>query len=211
MSILIDKLKDFDYYVKKCPLYLQNSDGFIEHFRIWYDFLITQEKAGEEVLNLINIFDPEYEDKYISGDIPLATSMLENLGSIFNISHNFSVNYGEGDVQLELTDSEFLILLKAQILKNYSLGSYEQMKELYSKLGWTIVYVNNTPADVTVNYVTLVEVPAQVPLTPNLEECWKAGLLTIQSMGINYRYVVSSFDTIALWDVSRWDMEVWGL
>ena len=66
MSILIDKLKDFDYYVKKCPLYLQNSDGFIEHFRIWYDFLNTQEKAGEEVLNLINIFCISFNILYIS-------------------------------------------------------------------------------------------------------------------------------------------------
>ena len=38
--VLIDKLSTFKYYEEKLPLYLQNSYGFKEHFRIWFDLLI---------------------------------------------------------------------------------------------------------------------------------------------------------------------------
>lgn len=214
MSILIDKLKDFNYYVSKIPMYLQNSEGFLEHFKIWYDFLIGKENSGcvgtsDTLLDLINIFDPEYDEKYISGEINLASNLLEKLGSIFNISHNFSVMVNGNSQQLNLTDSEFLILLKAQIIKNYSEGSYEQYKELYDKLGWFITYSNANFADVTVNYVVIPGVEPLVELTPNLEACWKTGLLGIEAMGINYRYYIMQYNVSGTWDSSLWDEGVW--
>jgi len=38
--VLNDKLSTFKYYEQKLPLYLQNSYGFKEHFRIWFDLLV---------------------------------------------------------------------------------------------------------------------------------------------------------------------------
>lgn len=38
--VLNEKLSSFEYYEQKLPLYLRNSYGFIEHFRIWYDLLV---------------------------------------------------------------------------------------------------------------------------------------------------------------------------
>ena len=38
--VLNEKLSSFEYYEQKLPLYLQNSYGFKEHFRIWFDLLV---------------------------------------------------------------------------------------------------------------------------------------------------------------------------
>ena len=209
MEVLIDKLKDFDYYLKKCPMYLRNSESFVEHFRIFYDLLINEVNASEELLSLINIFDPEYEEKFITGEIPLASDILEKLGNLFNLSHNFSVNYGGNEYQLNLTDQEFLILLKAQIIKNYSNGSYEQMKELYNKLGWKIVFMSDVSANVRAIYITFDNVEDE--LSENLEHCWKAGLLTIQAMGINYSYSINEYQGVGYWDSTNWDEGLWSL
>ena len=65
MSIISNKLQSFGYYVNKLPLYLQNSYGFIEHFRIWYETLTSGVVyTADEILNLLNIFDKNYL-KYI--------------------------------------------------------------------------------------------------------------------------------------------------
>ena len=60
MSVLVEKLKSFEYYKNKLPMYLQSSDGFISHFEIWYDLLIGQNNNGvvnvcDTILNLLNI------------------------------------------------------------------------------------------------------------------------------------------------------------
>ena len=62
MTVLTEKLKSFDYYKNKLPMYLRSSDGFVSHFEIWYDLLAGQNKNGvvnvcDTILNLLNIFD----------------------------------------------------------------------------------------------------------------------------------------------------------
>ena len=41
--MLIDKLKDWQYYYKKLPLYMRNSYGIQEHFRMIFDFMIKND------------------------------------------------------------------------------------------------------------------------------------------------------------------------
>ena len=60
-SIIPQKLQDFEYYKSKIPLYLQNSEGFQEHFRIWYDLLVDGVvKNADILLNMLLIFDKDY-------------------------------------------------------------------------------------------------------------------------------------------------------
>src|SRR5574344_3152197 len=85
-SILNDKLKSFDYYKSKIPLYLQNSDGFIEHFKIWYDFLVNEVESSDIFLNLLLLFDPDYLT-YLSNNVEdysnNESDILDKLGAIF--------------------------------------------------------------------------------------------------------------------------------
>mgnify|MGYP003288801105 CR=1 FL=1 len=60
VSILPEQIREFEYYKNKLPLFLQNSYGFIEHFRIWYDLLTSDEHTGladncDIILYLLNI------------------------------------------------------------------------------------------------------------------------------------------------------------
>ena len=64
-AFFCEKLKNFDYYLKKIPLYLQSDENFVSHFRIWYDFLVGKENetnngligSGDTLLDLFNIYD----------------------------------------------------------------------------------------------------------------------------------------------------------
>ena len=62
MSFVPDKIKSYEWYYNKLPLYLKNSYGFSEHFKIWYELLISGDKngivnVGDTLLYLFNIFD----------------------------------------------------------------------------------------------------------------------------------------------------------
>ena len=71
MSILNATLKDFKYYKNKLPLYLQQSHGFLQHYRIWFDLMTGSSDytgvipSADTLLELLNIFDDDYIDKLL--------------------------------------------------------------------------------------------------------------------------------------------------
>lgn len=205
-SILADKLKSFDYYVQKCPLYLQNCPNFIEHFRIWYDMLVGSNSdngiigTADTLLQYLDIFTTSAE----VANYPIkAFDVLQKLGSLFGIKPVFKY---EG-TQFRLTQSDFLMLLKATIIKNNSSGTYEEMQELYRSIGLNIAFKYTSPASVTVYLLYLPHKYYSNPVTG----MFKKGLLTIKSMGIEYEYVVQEYTEkmFLVWDESKWDKGVW--
>lgn len=222
------ELLEFEYYVKKCPLYLQNDENFLEHFRIWYDLLAgTNEENGTvntslNILYFMNIFDNDYlENINKLKDDSLKIDILEKLGNLFNVKRNFSVSYVDNNQQvsesLNLTDEEFLLLIKSRIIKNYSNGSYQQMREFYDKAGLQIYYKSEQSG--SVNVILLVsDGTLSYNYTDNIKKMFKAGLLTIQSMGIQYNHTVTDYNVLLIWkenddgsisDSRGWDTGVW--
>ena len=136
-SITPNELKQFEYYVRKCPLYLQNCENFIEHFRIWFDFLVGNASnngivgTGDTLLNYMNIFADDYP-------VNDATDLLDKLGSIFGLKRNFK----SGGTVFNLDNADFLLLIKATIIKNYSNGTYAQMKEFYKQAGLNLSLIH---------------------------------------------------------------------
>ena len=41
--MIINKLKSWNYYKEKIPLYIQNSYGIVEHFKILFDLLVQMD------------------------------------------------------------------------------------------------------------------------------------------------------------------------
>ena len=220
--IIPDILKTFDYYKSKLPLYLQNDTAFLQHFKIWFDFLVGESSntgvAGTEntLLDLINIFDDNYLElinslKENPADENETSNILDKLGNIFNIKRNFSVSYGD-PVQshnISLNDSDFIIFIKAQIIKNYSDGSYKQMREFYDKSNIFIYFKSEDDSHASVEVYLL-----DSPLTnysDDIKYLFYAGLLTIESMGITYRYSETDYREILVWSESGEDTELgWG-
>lgn len=211
MSIIPDILKTFDYYKNKLPLYLQNDEAFLEHFRIWYDFLVGESSntgvAGIEdtLLSLINIFDDNYLEfinslKEDPNDDTETSDILDKLGNIFNIKRNFSVTYKVNNVlttfPIELNDKDFITFIQAQIIKNYSDGSYKQMREFYDKAGLYILFASDSPASTR---VYLINTPEKT-YSNNIRHIFAGGLLTIESMGITYDYSEQSIEDMLIWN-----------
>lgn len=206
MSVLVEDLQEFDYYIKKLPLYLQSNEEFITHFRIWYDFLIGKEDiendgligAGDVLLDLFNINDPYYLEK-----INLyGSDLLDKLGSIFNIKRNFSVTYNENGIQvtknLNLNNKNFLLFLKSQIIKNYSDGSYEQMRKFYNDNGLYIYLKKEGPAEANVYLLNIPDSTEEYD--DDIKDIFKTGLLTIKSMGIKYNHSMQEYNKMLVWD-----------
>lgn len=201
-SITPNELKQFEYYVRKCPLYLQNCENFIEHFRIWFDFLVGNASnngivgTGDTLLNYMNIFADDYP-------VNDATDLLDKLGSIFGLKRNFK----SGGTVFNLDNADFLLLIKATIIKNYSNGTYAQMKEFYKQAGLNVVFKSESAASVDVYLVTIPG--SATAYSSNVETMFLKGLLTIKSLGIGYDFKTTTAGTFLVWDKSNWNEGVW--
>lgn len=205
-SVLVKDLKNFDYYVKKIPLYLQNDEKFLSHFKIWYEFLIGEEEkendgligTGDTLLDLFNIYDENYLDKINK----YGEDFLNKLANLFNIRRSFSVKYSDGQKEhldsITLNNEELLLFIKARIIRNYSDGSYGQMRRFYEKNNLLIFLKWDSPAAAR---VYLLKIPgSSEEYSENIQKLFLAGLLNIESMGIIYTYSIQDFDKMLIWD-----------
>lgn len=223
-SVLHSKLKSFDYYVNKLPMFLQQSEGFIEHYRIWYDLLVGEINTnntgvvgvGDTLFNLLNIFDQKIDDAgnitnhyltYLNSlpnsDEGYAADILDKIGSLFGVKRSFEVQYdnveGTQKKYIYLDNHDFLILIKAQIVKNYCEGTYEQIKSYYESVG-LYVYVTTSSEPATSNiYLAYFTGDNEYKPSENVQAMFFAGLLTIESMGIVYRRAFVNLDELLLW------------
>lgn len=229
MGMLKDKLLSFNYYFEKLPLYLQNSYGMKEQFQIWYDSLINVTDIEDEILALLNIFDENYLD-YINSltDEPTdTTNILDKLAALFGFERQLIVTYlDDSEVPavtvtetLVLNDEEMLMLLKARIIQSYFEGTRKQIIELYTLLGLKVYYVNddsigdNATCDVYLASTT----NSEFDYSENIKKIFLAGMLNLESMGIEYSFSVIDMERLLIWDkpvdeaYTGWDGGVWSL
>ena len=226
-SILVDKLKSFDYYKNKLPLYLQNSYGFQEHFKIWYDFLVgnissTNNISGivgtsDTLLNLMNIFDSDYlnyvasmEDSGATEDEPYGTNsdILDKIGALLGVTRNFKVTINNVEEELSLNNEDFLILIKTQIIKNYCEGTLEQINAYYKSIKLQLYAINSSTPGQAILYLIVSKNDSRFSYSPNIKKMFEAGLLKIESMGIIYSNLSLDYENLLHWDV---DNSVWAL
>lgn len=221
-SIIPSKLKEFEYYKNKLPLYLQNSYGFQEHFRIWYDLLVQGVvKNADILLNLLLIFEDDYLNYLQSIDEEMGpedyiSDILDKLGSIFGVNRHFKLTYEEmGESyteQLELDNNDFLILIKGQIIKNYCEGTREQISEYYKSVGLQMFIQTDESSDATANLYLTIGLPgSNYNYSENVKKMFLAGMLTIESVGIKYQEAFIDISRILFWDTenSNWDEGEW--
>ena len=208
------KLLDFKYYYNKLPLYLRNSQSFPEHFRIWCEFLNNINDISDELLGLVNIFDTYYLQKYSE----VCDDFLDKLGALYGVSRNFSVVVDEeqgGIIEkvvkyVSLSQLEFLILIKSQIIKNFFQGTVQEIVQFYKDANLPIFMQTLRSATCAV-YLILGQVDGIDSNATNVINMFKSGLLTIESAGINYLYDVYNDATVLKWDDGNkvWDSGEW--
>ena len=229
MSFVPDKIKSYEWYYNKLPLYLKNSYGFSEHFKIWYELLISGDKngivnVGDTLLYLFNIFDENFlqtianlpDSGATEGNCGTVSDFLDKLGYLFGVIRNFSVTYKNDNNEnvtedLSLNNEDFLLLIKAQIIKNYCEGTYEQIKGYYNSAGLDVFLI--TTEDGASAHVYLGATPDSTKYSLNVEKMFKSGLMRIESMGITYTEGVRALDWFLTWDSTKakeyWDAGVW--
>lgn len=211
-------LRDFKYYERKLPLYLRNDDCFVEHFRLWYELLMGKGDDSDGVkinefigvsptsdllLYLLNIYDANFLDTIRSlKDYNNNCDLLDKIGNLFGLKRNFSLEYydlptstAKTTATVSLTDEEFLIIIKAQIIRNYCNGTYEQVMQYYNDVGLKIlpVYddVTNASVDAYLN--------DDISVTGSIDKLFKAGYLTIEHLGIRYTYSITDMLNVLNW------------
>lgn len=211
-------IREFRYYERKLPLYLRNDDCFIEHFRLWYELLMGEgddeqgitvnefkgvSPTSDLLLHLLNIYDSNFLDTISQlKDYNDNCDILDMLGNLFGLRRTFSLEYYETATSTEktaatvsLNDKEFLTLIKAQIIRNYCDGTYEQVMQYYNDAGLQILPVNNSAYAASVDaYLNESE-----DVTQNISMLFKAGYLTIEHLGIHYTYTISKINNILVW------------
>lgn len=226
-SILNDTLKSFDYYKNKLPLYLQNSYGFAEHFRIWFDVLMGEQgvvQFADTLLYGLNIFDEDYldfveeysadgasityegqpvtsvtyEGESLSSGYGTENDLLDKIGSIFGLSRHFSVDVGEEHYELSLNNEDFLTFIKARIIQNHYKGSYEEMKAYYEIAGLNVMIIT-VPDENASAKIYLVETD-EISYSTDIKTLFNAGELLLPSMGIKYSYGMITLDQSLVFD-----------
>lgn len=219
MSILPEKLRTFDYYKSKLPMYLQNSYGFQEHFKLLFDVMMGNKfdsgvvPSAELALNMLDIFDKDYLSKY-----PEADDVLNKLANIYNVDRNMFVTYEyettidsavttvTGSERLTLTNTTLLLLIRAQIIKYHCEGTYEQISSFYldNKLPIFIETIGRANAAYAINTnIDQDEIfDFDETTLSQIVKLLSAGYFIIQYMGVQWR--VTTYDTAI---VLRWSEE----
>ena len=231
--LLPNEIKSFRYYERKLPLYLRNDECFLEHFQLWYELLCGKGDAdvainefcgvsptSDLLLYLMNIYDTDFLQTLKSlanAEEESKSDILDKLANLFGLRRNFSVKYitntgATVTATLDLPDEIFLLVIKAQIIRNYADGSYKQVEDYYLDAGLEMIQVpdGNVPASVTV-YMNQQQVE-ESDYAEELTHLFLAGYFTIEHLGIMYALAISDIYNILIWDSSFvWDKGVWGI
>ena len=169
---------------------------------------------------MLNIFAKDYFtflQNYIgSSSTDTVSDILDKIAYIFGVSRNIKVTYTdyEGELhtneQLSLNNNELLILIKGRIIQNYCDGSLEQVNAYYQSVGLNIVVNTDQTIVATANLYLIQEQQLEMS---NIDKMFLAGLLVIESMGIEYKpqrlvptniMIWDSTDTAIGWDGGNW-------
>lgn len=215
--LLPDQIKEFRYYERKLPLYLRNDECFLTHFRLWYEMLMG---LGDETANvqlnefcgiaptsdlllfLLNIYDPNILDTLSKLKDAGHTDLLDKLGNLFGLRRSFALDYYDNPsdeepthATLDLSDAMYLTLIKAQIIRNYCDGSYEQAMQYYADANLQIIVVNNELESATADcYLN-----DDGNVTEEMEALFKAGYLAIEHVGIRYTRSIVALLKALVW------------
>ena len=220
--MLIDKLKSERYYLDKMSMFMRNSYGISDQLSIFITMLNLVDNSIDDVLRFFDITQDEVflqiEEMGTSSDI------LDKIAHLYGLKRQFTLIYKDTEehtVDVTLNNFELWLLVKAQLLQNCYNGSYGQMREYYDKMNIPVyIFTNSNSGQAlimlnTTSGITVKDVVYKFEDNPNVELLFKANLLTIRSMGIQYLTSTSSISALGVWDSllpSRsWDNAKWGL
>jgi hypothetical protein len=197
-------LLDFQYYLNRLSMFMKESYGITEQVEIFYQQL---KRVNEEYdyffdqLDIFNVQNKELPSNYVS-------SLIDKVAAIFGCYRHFTINLEGTDIDINLTNEDFITYIKCQIVKQNFDGTREQLKRIYTtieeketiksedSLDLILVYMlNPTPENTlqcTIYWVNFTD------YSENLQKLFLAGYLTIESMGVLYNRLLQNIDTLSV-------------
>lgn len=209
-----EKTLEFEYYLKKLPLYLQNSYGFQEHFRMLFEIMKDTNTTAKDLLNSLNLHDENYfENVGFIEKTENVSDLLDKIGSLYGLNRYLDVDYiDENNIShhesLLLNNEEFLKLILVKSIQNSYEGTYENIKKLYNSINLPIIISSGKNSGEIYLYLQIDKFT-----TDNLKYLFLSGLLNIESIGI--KYVNRNIENLKLaeWNSEQtykmWDVGVW--
>lgn len=193
--MLPDKLKEWNYYSSKLPLFMKNSYGIEDHFYMLYEVLVSLSDIEENIFILLDVMNENYLDNlakiYNTTNVDATNFViLDQIASIYGISRNFTKN---GQTFTNLKNTELLFIIKCRILQNMYDGTYETATKFYKQINLPLLMLNGKDSADCYCYLALYASDIQ-------QKVFKAGLCTLESVGINYSYSITDFNSIGIWD-----------
>lgn len=222
--MLDKKLLSEQYYTDKTSLFLQNSYGILDHYAMLITILQEVDATYDELLECFDITSDEMFLKIESMSTDEA-DILDKFAHLYDVDRQMTITYIEEGQEIKrdvtLNNFELWVLIKAQILQNNFDGSYAQMREYYDKMKLPVFILTSTTSgqasvflDLT-SGITIGQTVYSFADNANIEYLFKAGYLTLKSMGIVYSHSTISLSTVAIWDSQEsarsWDNARWGL
>ena len=201
--LLDENLLTFDYYKNLTPMYLQQSYGFLDIFKIYYDLGFAENEETTDNLSIIEFIEKLFNSldvysKNVNKDI------LYKLCNFFGISKNVRVQFYDYTAEkwvtknLSLTDDELLLYLKCKIIQNRYDGTAKMANDLYDRVGLPIFMVTQTNNEAYCQVWLLMYDDTQ--FSQNIQELFLSGLLTLKSVGVRYSHRIQVATNIALFD-----------
>ena len=99
-----EKTLQWNYYVKKLPLYLQNSYGFSEHFRNLFQIMLDTNRTATDLLRALDLTAPGYyanldvsknpeEPEVLISSVGYTYDLLDKMAALYNVNRYFDVDY----------------------------------------------------------------------------------------------------------------------
>lgn len=201
--LLDENLLTFDYYKNLTPMYLQQSYGFLDMFKIYYDLGFAENEETTDNLSIIEFIEKLFNSldvysKNVNKDV------LYKLCNFFGISKNVRVQFYDYTAEkwvtknLSLTDDELLLYLKCKIIQNRYDGTAKMANDLYDRVGLPIFMVTRTNNEAYCQVWLLMYDDTQ--FSQNIQELFLSGLLTLKSVGVRYSHRIQVATNIALFD-----------
>ena len=201
--LLDENLLTFDYYKNLTPMYLQQSYGFLDMFKIYYDLGFAENEETTDNLSIIEFIEKLFNSldvysKNVNKDV------LYKLCNFFGISKNVRVQFYNYTAEewvtknLSLTDDELLLYLKCKIIQNRYDGTAKMANDLYDRVGLPIFMVTRTNNEAYCQVWLLMYDDTQ--FSQNIQELFLSGLLTLKSVGVRYSHRIQVATNIALFD-----------
>lgn len=186
--MLKEKLLNWKYYQDKIPLYLQNSYGYSEHFKILFDLLTVYDNEGDKLLQAINITNTGEVGTFNCSEI------LDNFAILYGLNRQMIIN----NELLTFTDDELIKLILVKIIQINFDGTRKTFLDFYNK------YFGNQLKFYLDKYLTYrINVISSFEENSNLDKVYKyTDLLFIDLIGIQfYRYTLNvDVENIAKFD-----------